>query len=328
MTMHSRKALVADIGGTNARFAIADIDTLIIDHFAAYPSTSFPSLQAAVEPYLATIPHRPALACFAIAAPVSGETLRLTNLPWTFTRDELQSACGVRHLHVVNDFEALALALPWLTPHDLHRIGGGDPAGKGTKVVLGPGTGLGVAGLAQAASGWVGLPGEGGHVSFPARNSRELAIVDRVAGGGGHVSAERLISGPGLAALYRILAGMKGEAAEALPATGIVRAALAHEDPLAEEALELFVEWLGRFAGDMALAFGARGGVYLGGGIAPRIIEALEAGGFRKAFEAKGRLSPFLETVPVHVIKAADAGLRGAAIALSETVSPYSSVQD
>ncbi|MGB3391749.1 MAG: glucokinase [Pseudaminobacter sp.] len=325
MTMNPRKALVADIGGTNSRFAIADVDALTIEHFATFPSSLFSSLQAVVERYMASIPHHPILACFAVAASVSTETMRMTNLPWTFTRDELRSACGARHLHLVNDFEALALALPWLTPHDLHGIGGGNLAGRGTKVVLGPGTGLGVAGLAEAASGWIALPGEGGHISFAVRNADELSILDRISEGAAHVSAERMISGPGLTALYRALAEMKGKAVEERAAAGITKAALVHEDPIAEEALELFVGWLGRFAGDMALAFGARGGVYLGGGIAPRIIEALETGSFRAAFEAKGRLSSFLKTVPVHVIKAADAGLRGAAIALSEAVPAVAS---
>lgn len=317
MTMNSRRALVADIGGTHARFAISDIDELTVTHFAMFNCNMFASLQEAVEAYLKSIPHRPSIAAFAIAGPVRGKTLQLTNLPWSFTRDDLKRAAGVDHLQVVNDFEALALSLPYLTAHDLHRIGGGEAARDGAKVVLGPGTGLGVAGLVSAPGGWIGVATEGGHASFPMENSEELAIVEQVREDEGRISAERLISGPGLARLYAVLAKAKAREADPMPVPEIVKRGMAREDPLAEEALELFVKWLGRFAGDVALLYAAQGGVYLGGGIAPRILELLESDAFRGAFLAKGRLTSFLERLPVHVIKTQDAGLRGAAVALS-----------
>lgn len=317
MKANSRRALVADIGGTHAGFAVTDIDELTVTNFAMFRCNMFTSLQAAIEAYMKSIPHRPSMAAFAIAGPVTEGTLHLTNLPWSFTRDDLKRAAGVERLHIVNDFEAQALSLPYLTAHDLQKIGGGEAVQDSARVVLGPGSGLGVAGLVSAPSGWVGVPGEGGHVSFPVENVEELQIAEEIRDGEGHRSAERLISGPGLARLYEVLAGRQGKNVEPLSVPEIVERGVAKEDPIAEQALALFVRWLGRFAGDVALLYGAQGGVYLGGGIAPRIVDLLASDVFRGAFLSKGRLSSFLERLPVHVIKARDAGLRGAAVALS-----------
>lgn len=320
MKANSRQAIVGDIGGTHARLAIADVDELAITNFVVFRSKMFASLKDIVAAYIESIPYRPRMAAFGIAGPTGSATFRPTNLPWSFTYDELKAAAGVEHLLVINDFEALARALPSLTDHDLNRISGDQPAEGATKVVLGPGTGLGVAGLASSPSGWVAVASEGGHMSFPCENQEELAIVDRMREDGGHVSFERLISGPGLARLYEVLGSMKGQEVEPLPVPDIVKRALAKDDALAEEALGLFVNWLGRFAGDVALAYGARGGIYVGGGIVPRILDLMKDGTFRTAFLSKGRLASFLEQIPVYVIRAHDAGLRGAAVALSADV--------
>ncbi|WEX10733.1 glucokinase [Chelativorans sp. AA-79] len=317
MIARSREALVGDIGGTNARFAMADIDELTIDHFAAFRCREFPSLQAVIEAYLASVPHRPEMASLAIAAPIRGERMEITNLGWSFTRDEVAAATGAETLVLLNDFEALALALPHLVPHDLHQLYDGAPVENGAKLVLGPGTGLGVAGLVHGAGSWIAVPGEGGHVSFPAQDVEEIEIMRRLSAGRGRVSAERLISGPGLERVYAILRDMRGAPAGPKPVAEVTRLALAQEDSVAVDALGYFLEWLGRFSGDMALVYGASGGVYLGGGIAPRILEALEGEAFRTAFTDKGRLSHLVSTIPVNVITAADAALRGAAIALS-----------
>ncbi|BCG73375.1 glucokinase [Mesorhizobium sp. 113-1-2] len=319
----SRTALVADIGGTNARFAIADIDELTIKHFASFQCDLFPSLQAAVKAYMDCIPHRPSIAGFAIAGPVAEETVRMTNLPWSFSRKDLCSASGAKYVHLVNDFEALALSLPFLGPHDLHKIGGREPVDRAPKVVLGPGTGLGVAGLVPSPSGWIPIASEGGHISFAAEDADELSLIKRIAKNEKHVSAERLISGPGLVQIYKALAETQEEAAVLASAPEIVEQALHAENRLALEALGYLERWLGRFAGDMALVYGARGGVYLGGGIPARVFDPSEATAFRLAFfhrefQYKGRLSSFLEPIPIFVIKALDAGLRGAAVALSQ----------
>jgi glucokinase len=264
------------------------------------------------------------MASLAIAGPVSGEILHLTNHSWSFTRDELRGATGAEHLCLVNDFEALALSLPHLTGRDLHQIGGAEPVDRAAKAVLGPGTGLGVAGLVASASGWVSLPSEGGHMTFAVESKEELALLNGVAENMGHLSVERLISGPGLVRIYQLLGDMRGSAARPCSAAEIVEHALSRADPLAADALGYFAIWLGRFAGDVALVLGARGGVYLGGGIAPKILDALTSGAFRSAFQAKGRLSSFLAPIPVYVIIATDAGLRGAAAALSATMPPPS----
>ncbi len=323
MTAHPRQALVGDIGGTNARFAIADVDELTVKHFASFRCDMFSSLRETIEGYLASVPHRPTMAGFAIAGPVTPEGVHLTNRNWTVTHEELRTATGVEKLHVVNDFEALALSLPYLTAHDLEKVCGGEPQPDAAKIALGPGTGLGMAGLVPAkGGGWESVGGEGGHVSFSAESADEAAIAEHMRGSAeGHLSTEQMVSGPALPRLYAIVSELRGAGGGKTPsAHDIVEHALAQDDPIAEAVLDYFVKWLGRYAGDMALAFGARGGVYLGGGISPRIVDLLMKGSFQSAFTAKGRLSEYLEPIPVYVVKANDAGLRGVAVALSNLV--------
>jgi glucokinase len=310
-------ALVADIGGTNARLAIADLGTLKISGAASFRCAEFPSLESVVAAFLGGVAERPAAAAFAVAAPVVGDRVRLTNSPWSFVHDQLRAAIGVDTLLLLNDFEALAHVLPHLGAADLHRIGGGAPAERAAKVVLGPGTGLGVAGLAWSPSGWQALPSEGGHATFAVEDATEFAMLERLLTGRERLSVERVVSGPGLADVYRVLAELQGRPAPPLEAAEVVKRAHAGDDPVAREALDRFATWLGRFAGDAALFMGARGGVYIGGGIAPRMVDVLSAGRFRRAFEAKGRMSTFLAPIPVYVILAGDAALKGAAAALA-----------
>ncbi len=313
-----RTALVADIGGTNARFAVADLDTLELANPVSLRRDGFASLEAVAESYLQGIAARPTAAAIAVAGPVTGETVKLTNAPWSFRREALKAALGLDELLVLNDFEALAHALPHLGPGDLHRIGGGAPVERAPKVVLGPGTGLGVAGLVWSPAGWVAVPSEGGHAAFAVEDAREFAMLERLATGRERLSVERVASGPGLADTYRVLAEMAGQPAVPMEAPEVVQRALGGNDPLAGEALERFAIWLGRFAGDAALFFGARGGVYIGGGIAPRMVDALSAGAFRRAFEAKGRMAAYLGPIPVYVILIGTrAALKGAAAALA-----------
>jgi glucokinase len=318
---HSRQtALVADIGGTNARLAIADLATLSIAGAASFRCAEFASLEAVVAAFLGGVARQPAAAAFAVAAPVVGDRVRLTNSPWAFGHDELRSATGVETLLLLNDFEALAHVLPHLGAADLHQIGGSAPAEHATKVVLGPGTGLGVAGLAWSPAGWQALPSEGGHAAFPVEDATEFAMLERLLTGRERLSMERVVSGPGLADVYRVLAELQGRPAPLLHAAEVVRRAHAGDDPVAREALDRFAAWLGRFAGDAALFMGARGGVYIGGGIAPRMVDELSAGRFRRAFEAKGRMSTYLAPIPVYVILAGDAALKGAAAALAARI--------
>ncbi len=310
------RALVADIGGTNARFAIADLATLEISGVRRFAVAEHKTLAEAISFYLKDVPEPIGHAAIAVAAPITGDAVKLTNSPWSFSKGELCAAAGLKHVHVLNDFEALSLSLPYIGGDQLHQIGGVAPLPRGTKAVLGPGTGLGVAGLVWSPSGWVAVPGEGGHVTLGAVDERELQVVERLRAGREHLSVERALSGPGLSDLHQALAAAQGHGGEVLAPAEVETRALGGEDPLAQEALDIFVTWLGRFAGDVALVLGARGGVYLGGGIAPKLLQRLEQGDFRDAFEHKGRMQAFLAPVPIYVILAEYPALTGAAVGL------------
>ncbi len=310
------QALVADIGGTNARFALADLATLDLSHIRQIRCSAEPSVAAALSGYLTSLPASPARGAIAVAAPILGEEISLTNSTWSFTKRELCRIAGFEELLVLNDFEALARALPYLGAEDLRQIQGGEPEPQAPKLALGPGTGLGVAGLLWSGNGWIAVAGEGGHASLGAKNERELALLERLRHGRAHLSAERVLSGPGLADLYCAIAVSRGERPEQREPHDVVMRGLTGEDEAAEEALAFFVACLGGFAGDAALLFGARGGVYLGGGIAPNILPLLEGASFRDAFVQKGRMAAYLEMIPVYVIVAEFAAMKGAAEAI------------
>jgi glucokinase len=308
--------IVADIGGTNARFAVASLATLGLSATRQFLCAEHPSLAVAVAAYLDGLQEAPRHAAFAVAGPVTGEDVSFTNSTWSISREELRGAAGLEQLHILNDFEALALSLPYLAGEDLVQIGGGEPAPRGTKLVLGPGTGIGVAGLVWSPWGWVAVPSEGGHISLAARDQHEFDLASRLRAGRDRISVERALSGPGLAALYGAVPASQGASIEAVPPSEVLKRAKDGADAIAIEALETFIAWLGAFAGDAALLFGARGGVYLGGGIAPKLLEEIASPAFRQAFEAKGRMQSFLAPIPVYVIRAEFAALTGAAAAL------------
>ncbi|ODA66638.1 Glucokinase [Methyloligella halotolerans] len=316
------RAIVADIGGTNARFAVADLATLALSDFQSVSCAEHASIVEAATAYAKSLANPPAKAAFAIAAPVTGDTVDFTNSPWSFERKSLAKAMGLDGLLVLNDFQALAMSLPYIADADLTQIGGTAPVEKATKLVLGPGTGLGTAGLVWSEAGWVAVPGEGGHINLAPVHLGHLSLLQRMMGDREHLSAERVISGLGICDLYRSVAAEHGREAEPLEARDIVERATAKTDEIAVETLEHFVAWLGSFAGDAALMLGARGGVYLGGGIPVRILDILKEGDFRRHFEAKGRMrEAFLASIPIYVIGAEAPALQGAAAALREAVS-------
>lgn len=321
-----REAIVADIGGTNARFAVAALATLELSHISQILCAAHPTLTAAFRAYLAGLSAPLDHAAIAVAAPVTGEEVHLTNSPWSFTKHELCRAVGLKGVLVLNDFEALALSLPHLAPAELYQIGGAAAEEHATKIVLGPGTGLGVAGLVWSGERWIAVSGEGGHGSLGAHDERELALLERLRKGRSHLSAERALSGPGLAELYLAIAASRGMRPARLEPNDVLTRALSGEDRIAVEALDVFITWLGRFAGDAALLFGARGGVYLGGGIAPKIAHKLSSGAFRAAFEQKGRMIAYLAPIPVYVILAGFATLKGAAAALGAQFAAFPKV--
>jgi len=311
MTTLQRKAVVGDIGGTHARFGIIDIDELRIDHFVSFECASFPSLEDALGAYLRSVPHHPKTISLAIAGPVIDGQVTMTNRAWSPSTKSITAVSGAEHVCLVNDFEALALALPYLGHHDIEQIGGSHGTEHATRVVTGAGTGLGIAALAWTGRAYMALPGEGGHMAFAPQTEIDFDIVKSLGQTLGYISSEHLLSGDGLVRLHQWLQ----KSALPLTAPEIVRRASEDQDPVALQAVRLFAVWLGRFAGDLALLYGGRGGVYLGGGIAPKIYPFLSDGHFRAAFEAKGALSDYLADVPVYVIKSASAGLVGAALA-------------
>jgi glucokinase len=314
--MSAASAIVADIGGTNARFAVASLDTFELSDIRQVLCADHPTVAGAAAAYIAGLKQPPPHGAFAVAAPVTGEDISFTNSTWSFSRDELRGAAGLEQLHILNDFEALALSLPHLPAEDLIQIGGVEPVPHGTKVVLGPGTGIGVAGLVWSSGGWIAVPSQGGHISLAARDQREFDLASRLRAGRDRVSVERALSGPGLSELYGAIVASHGLSAEPVFASEVVVRAREGDDDAAIEALDTFIKWFGAFTGDAALFFGARGGVYLGGGIAPKMLQEIAAPGFRKAFEAKGRMQSFLAPIPIYVIRAEFATLTGAAAAL------------
>ena len=313
--------LLADVGGTNARFAWqADAGAPLTD-VRVLPAADFPTLQAAMHAYLAGLGHgRPAMAAIAIANPITGDQVRMTNHHWAFSQAALKAEFGLTHLRLLNDFTALALALPDLPANELRQVGGGVGQPDKARALLGAGTGLGVSGLVpDGAGGWVPLEGEGGHVTLPAVSARERLVMDGLARLHGRASAERLCSGQGLVDAFTLLCEADGVALSGLSsAAAVTDAALKARQPQALEALNMLCAMLGSVAGNLALTLGARGGVYIGGGIVPRLGSWFDTSPFRQRFEAKGRFQDYLKDIPVWVITSAQSpSLLGAARALA-----------
>lgn len=311
--------LVADVGGTNARFGWVEDPARGVQQVRALPVADHAGPAEAVQAYLEGLGGsvRPLRAAIAVATAVQGDEVDLTNSHWRFSRRALQATLGLESLQVLNDFEALALSLPRLRPSQL-RPHGAVPAARGTLAVVGPGTGLGVGGVIETARGWVALPGEGGHATLAPADDHESALLHHARTRHAHVSAERLLSGIGLPLLHEAVAAVAGVAAEALTAEQVVERGLAG-DPLCSQALDSFCALLGGFCGNVALTLGARGGVYIGGGIVPRLGERFFASRFRERFESKGRFRDYLAAIPTALITDTLAALEGAALAIEQS---------
>jgi glucokinase len=298
--------LVADIGGTNTRCAVGTADNAL-SHIATFRNREHAGLGPLLRTYLEDLPagERPRRAALAVAAPIRGSHVRMINIDWEFTTDDLAALLRLEQVEVINDFTALAWSLPVLGPADLVQVGGAQAQARSAKVVLGPGTGLGAAGLVPVGSrGWVAVPGEGGHVTLPATDEGEADLLRRARAQFGHVSAERLVAGPGLPVIHELLGGGPLAPEEI---SGRAQAG----DPLALKTLETSFRFLGTVAGNLALTYGAFGGVYIGGGVVPRHIEIFARSGFRAAFEAKGRYREYVAAIPVLVIMAPYPALAG-----------------
>jgi glucokinase len=312
--------LLADIGGTYARFTV-ETATGLFEHTASLRCAEHEDFHAAVSAYLGGLPPglkgRIEHAAIAIANPVEGDDVRMTNYHWRFSIEQMRQRLGFESLVVVNDFTALAMALPRLAPGQRRQVGGGTARERSVVGLLGAGSGLGVSGLIPAADGWVALGTEGGHTSFSPRDEREIAILRYGLTQYPHLSHERLLSGPGLELIHRALRDRAGLPPQLLAAPEITRRALDGSDAVCAETLEAFCAMLGTVAGNLAVTLGALGGVYIGGGIVPRLGDYFDRSPFRARFEDKGRFSDYAKGIPTYVITADHATFVGASAILA-----------
>ena len=318
--------LLADIGGTHARFAIETAPGFLAAA-TVYFNRDFPGLEAALEVFLSSpaadaagsrhIRH----AAMAIANPVTGDQIRMTNAAWAFSIEAVRQRFGLKTLLFINDFTALAMALPFLPPDSFRQIGGQEPVRGQPIGLLGAGTGLGVSGLIWHDGAWVPLQTEGGHMTFAPSDEQEMALLRLAWKQFPHVSYERFLSGSGLELIYGLLAESRGKDRLPLQAADITAKAQSGECPLCRETVALFCRMLGTVAGNLALTLGARGGIYIGGGIVPRLGEAFFTSGFRQRFEEKGRFSSYLSRVPVYVVLDTFAAFTGVSAMLEQHLS-------
>ncbi|QEY24319.1 glucokinase [Neisseria animalis] len=315
-TANAWPRLVADIGGTNARFALETAPQQI-EQAEVLPCNDYDTVVDAIREYLKRVGNpKIAHAGIAIANPILGDWVQMTNHHWAFSIETTRQALGFETLVFLNDFTAQALAITCTAEKDLVQIGGTEPKENAPKAVIGPGTGLGVSGLIPSNAGWVALAGEGGHVSFPPFDDAEVLIWQYAKQKFGHVSAERFLSGAGLSLIYEALAAKEGVTPATLTPAQISESALGGSSPLCRLTLDIFCAMLGTVASNLALTLGASGGVYLCGGIIPRFIDYFKQSPFRSRFENKGRFDAYLAAIPVYVVLSEFPGLTGAAVAL------------
>ena len=319
--MPDRCLLIGDIGGTNARFALATTDRPGFHDVLELQCADFASADDAISRYLEiTKAGAPEAVCLAAAGPVVNESVKVTNNHWDISAADTRADFGIEAVRLINDFTAIAYSLPLLSENEVRSIGQHDhrplPTDYFDIAVLGPGTGLGVAGLCRRGDTLVPITGEGGHVGFAPETPLQTEILTVLRERFGRVSAERLIAGSGLENIHRALATIRGEASKQLSAAKIFAAR--STDKLATEAVDVFFELLGQVSGDLALTLGAVDGVYIAGGISKRYPEVLEESRFRQAFESKGRHRSFVERIPTHLITYDQPGLLGAAYCVLE----------
>ncbi len=311
-------SLVGDIGATNARFALVDPHGALTGTRALL-CDDYPTITEAITTYLADAGKaKPAAAVLAVAASPTGDEVEMTNHPWTFSIEGVRQAVGLKRLRVVNDFHANAAVVPYLGTDDRIQVGPGTPVAQSPIGVLGPGTGLGVSALVPTPSGPKPMPGEGGHVTMSPADARESAVLDIMRERYDHVSAERLLSGPGLVNLYNTLCELSKVKAASLTAAQITDPKIGAGDACAREATDMFCAMLGTVAGNLALTLGAHGGIYIAGGIVPKLGDAFAQSQFRERFEAKGRFRDYLAPIPTYVIVRPFAALLGAAKLLDD----------
>lgn len=315
----TRAALIGDIGGTNARFALVTPETFDLRDIQTLPCADYPHLVDAVRDYLervgATGANAPVEACLAFACPVHDDIVSMTNNHWRFSKREVKQSLGLDLFKVINDFTAQALGVPHIGDEERVQVKPGHAEQNRARLIMGPGTGLGVAGLFPGSEAWIPLTTEGGHVTFAPTDEQELALAGYFISRYGRVSVERLLCGQGLLDLYRAHAELHRAAPRYNTPAEVTGAARAG-DSVSVETLKRFLKIMGDVCGDAALSLGARGGVYLCGGIMPRLIDWLQHSRFQEAFINKGRMREYNDSIPIWVVTAPWTGLLGAAEAL------------
>ena len=331
--------LAGDIGGTKTVLALYSIEEGVAGgaiRETRYESAKYSSLEAIVVEFLRETKAKPVAASFGVAGPVKEQRSQITNLPWVISAESISSSFGIPKVYLLNDLRSIATAVPHLQADDLVTLNRGVPAQQGSIVVIAPGTGLGIGFLVWTGEGYRAIATEAGHTSFAPRNLQEMELLKYLQGRSGHVSFERVCSGGFLPNIYDFLKEqgsyleppwLQDELAAALDRTPvIVQSALAHKADICEATLDIFIRALGTVSGNMAVTLLATGGIYLGGGIPPRILERLQRPDFLSAIADKGRFSDFCSSLPVHVIQDPKVALRGAAWfgmeALAEGVDP------
>lgn len=311
-------ALIGDIGGTNARFAIWENDAL--HSVRVFATADYTSPEHAIGVYMADLKLQKGdigAACLAVAGPVDGDEFRFTNSHWRLSRKAFCQTLQLDHLLLINDFTAMALGMTRLQPDEYQLVCEGEADPARPAVVIGPGTGLGVGTLIGLRNGWMALPGEGGHVDLPVGSPREAQLRAHIEAQIGHVSAETILSGGGLLRLYQTVCEVDGHEPSCDSPAQVTEAGLAG-DPVARETLEQFCRFLGRVAGNNVLTVGGRGGVYIVGGVIPRFLDIFMQSGFAESFADKGCMSDYFKGIPVWVVTAEFSGLLGAGVALQQ----------
>lgn len=311
-------SLVADIGGTNMRIAQTN-GVNSIEQIKKYKVTDYASPEATLRAYMSEVGlDKVDQVCLAIACPINSDIVAMTNHDWSFSIKETKASLGLSKLFVINDFTAIALSVPFLSDEQKIKVGSGEAQAKQPIAVCGAGTGLGVAHVINVNDKWIPLPGEGGHVDFAPNNDEEAYVLKFLANELGHVSAERLLSGQGIANIYRALAAKSDMAEKALEPAQVTEKALANSCPVCKASLDMFCEAIGSFAGNLALNLNTTSGVYIAGGVVPRFIEYVLNSSFRKRFDAKGRFEALNKNIPVYIVTEEQPGLLGAAAYLAQ----------
>lgn len=318
----SQYALVTDIGGTNARFALYDLTTNKLSAITKVLISKDDDLLVLIKTYLTNQSISVDMACIAIACPIDDtDMVNMTNNNLSFSRSALIKALNLKQLEVINDFTAVSTSIPQLTDKDLVKIGGDNADLNYPIAIYGAGTGLGVSHLIKVNQHWISLSGEGGHTELPMTNEKEDRLLAELRKKFGRVSSERFLSGNGIVNIYQALLNINNRPIEEITPDVIVKKALSNSCPLCLETLTYFCTFMGRFGGNLALTLNTQGGVYIAGGIVPRFIEFFKSSPFRHAFENKGRMSYLVKKIPVYVITHEDPGLLGAGVYLQNSLN-------